>query len=142
MWAEVRRRRGRELAAAVGAAEKSCVALPSDFQPTLAMSLLHQRITYTAAVEAALAAWREFRETSIEEFKRVYDRMGVEFSSIEGESRYGDALEDALDGGRIGVDHGRLRGPGRARRAGPQRPPRKLLGNKAIFQTRAISSDQ
>lgn len=46
--------------------------------------------------EAALAAWREFRETSIEEFKRVYDRMGVEFSSIEGESRYGDALEDAL----------------------------------------------
>ncbi|MEQ9503012.1 MAG: arginine--tRNA ligase [Deltaproteobacteria bacterium] len=47
--------------------------------------------------DAALAAWREFREISIEEFKRVYDRMGIEFTSIEGESRYGDALQGALE---------------------------------------------
>lgn len=47
--------------------------------------------------DAALAAWREFRETSIAEFERVYARMGVSFTSIEGESRYGDALEGAVE---------------------------------------------
>jgi arginyl-tRNA synthetase len=41
----------------------------------------------------ALAEWRAFRETSVEEFQRVYARMGVAFDSIEGESFYGEVLE-------------------------------------------------
>lgn len=45
----------------------------------------------------ALAAWKEFRTTSIDGFQKVYDRMGISFTSIEGESRYGDALEGALE---------------------------------------------
>jgi arginyl-tRNA synthetase len=45
----------------------------------------------------ALAEWREFRDTSIREFQRVYARMGVEFTAIEGESRYSLALERTLE---------------------------------------------
>ncbi len=45
----------------------------------------------------ALAAWRAFREASIEEFLRVYARMGVEFDSIEGESFYGEVLEETVE---------------------------------------------
>lgn len=45
---------------------------------------------------AALAEWREFRETSIAEFQRVYQRMGIEFSSIEGESFYTDVLAQTV----------------------------------------------
>lgn len=47
--------------------------------------------------EDALAEWRAFRETSIEEFQRVYARMGIHFDSIEGESFYGEALEPTLE---------------------------------------------
>ncbi|MCK6549594.1 arginine--tRNA ligase [Myxococcota bacterium] len=45
----------------------------------------------------AIAEWREFRETSIREFQRVYARMGVEFTSIEGESLYTDVLEATVE---------------------------------------------
>ena len=45
----------------------------------------------------ALAEWTRFRDTSIEEFKRVYARMGVEFSGIEGESFYQDVLEQTVE---------------------------------------------
>jgi arginyl-tRNA synthetase len=41
----------------------------------------------------ALAEWKEFRETSIAEFLRVYERMGIEFFDLEGESRYTNVLE-------------------------------------------------
>lgn len=47
--------------------------------------------------EAALAEWKEFRDTSIAEFRRVYDRMGIEFHAIEGESFYTDVLEKIVD---------------------------------------------
>ncbi len=40
----------------------------------------------------ALAEWREFRETSIADFLRIYSRMGIEFFALEGESRYSDVL--------------------------------------------------
>jgi arginyl-tRNA synthetase len=46
---------------------------------------------------AALAEWREFRETSVREFERVYQRMGVEFTSIEGESRYSNVLDKTVE---------------------------------------------
>ncbi|MFO0722327.1 MAG: arginine--tRNA ligase [Myxococcota bacterium] len=45
---------------------------------------------------AALAEWKEFREASIAEFKRVYARMGIEFTSYEGESFYSDVLEQTV----------------------------------------------
>lgn len=47
--------------------------------------------------KTALAEWRAFRETSIEEFSRVYARMGVEFDAIEGESFYGEVLEQTIE---------------------------------------------
>ena len=43
--------------------------------------------------EQALASWKKFRDTSIEEFKKVYNRMGIHFDSIEGESFYKDSNE-------------------------------------------------
>lgn len=47
--------------------------------------------------EAALAEWQEFRRTSIEEFEKVYARMGITFSSIEGESFYQDKLDATVE---------------------------------------------
>jgi len=44
----------------------------------------------------ALQEWKEFRETSIREFVRVYERMGIEFYGIEGESFYTNVLEDVV----------------------------------------------
>ncbi|MEE2902586.1 MAG: arginine--tRNA ligase [Myxococcota bacterium] len=44
----------------------------------------------------ALEEWKEFRETSIREFMRVYERMGIEFYGIEGESFYTDVLEEVV----------------------------------------------
>lgn len=45
----------------------------------------------------ALAEWKAFRETSIEDFQRIYGRMGIHFDAIEGESFYGDVLDATLD---------------------------------------------
>ncbi|MEL6185480.1 MAG: arginine--tRNA ligase, partial [Myxococcota bacterium] len=45
----------------------------------------------------ALAEWKLFRDASIEEFQRVYARMGIEFTAIEGESLYQDVLEETVD---------------------------------------------
>lgn len=47
--------------------------------------------------EAALEEWQEFRRTSIEEFRRVYARMGIEFTAFEGEAMYQDVLEDVVE---------------------------------------------
>lgn len=47
--------------------------------------------------EAALAQWRQFRETSIAEFQRIYARLGIEFTAIEGESFYQDVLESTVE---------------------------------------------
>ena len=45
----------------------------------------------------ALAEWRLFRETSIREFERVYARMGIAFTGLEGESFYQDVLEQIVE---------------------------------------------
>ncbi len=47
--------------------------------------------------EAAVAEWQEFRTTSIAEFERVYERMGIEFASLEGESLYQDILDETVE---------------------------------------------
>ena len=36
----------------------------------------------------AAGLWRIFREESLKEFKRIYDRLGVHFDTYEGESRF------------------------------------------------------
>jgi arginyl-tRNA synthetase len=46
--------------------------------------------------EEALAHWREFTELSLEEFKRIYARLGVEFEHYTGESFYSGMLEETL----------------------------------------------
>jgi arginyl-tRNA synthetase len=45
----------------------------------------------------ALALWRTFRDVSLAEFKRVYDRLGVSFEHIEGESFYRDGLDAVIE---------------------------------------------
>lgn len=44
----------------------------------------------------ALGLWRAFRETSLAEFRRIYDRLGVTFEHIEGESRYRDGMDAVI----------------------------------------------
>ena len=41
----------------------------------------------------ALALWKEFRETSVRDFKRIYARLGIQFEHIEGESFYQGKME-------------------------------------------------
>ncbi|MFW6139456.1 MAG: arginine--tRNA ligase [Spirochaetota bacterium] len=45
----------------------------------------------------ALELWEKFRELSIQEFKRIYQRLGVSFEYYTGESFYGSMLQDTLD---------------------------------------------
>ncbi len=45
----------------------------------------------------ARALWERFRETSLREFKRIYDLLGVTFDSYEGEAFYNDKLDAAVD---------------------------------------------
>ncbi|MEL7370254.1 MAG: arginine--tRNA ligase [Myxococcota bacterium] len=44
----------------------------------------------------AIAEWKAFRQSSIEEFDRVYSRMSIRFEGMEGESFYQDVLEDTV----------------------------------------------
>lgn len=41
--------------------------------------------------------WQRFRELSIEEFKRVYSRLGISFDSYDGEAFYNDKIDDTID---------------------------------------------
>lgn len=45
----------------------------------------------------ALALWKEFRETSLADFQKVYDRLGIHFEHYEGESRYQGKMEGVID---------------------------------------------
>lgn len=42
--------------------------------------------------QEALELWREFRKVSLIEFKRIYDRLGIEFDSYDGESFFNDKM--------------------------------------------------
>jgi len=46
---------------------------------------------------AALAVWREFRETSVQDFRALYARLGINFEHYEGESLYQDRMEETID---------------------------------------------
>ena len=41
----------------------------------------------------ALALWKWFKEESLSEFQRIYDLLGVEFDSYNGEAYYNDKME-------------------------------------------------
>lgn len=43
--------------------------------------------------EEALELWKEFRKVSLIEFKQIYERMGIEFDSYDGESFFNDKME-------------------------------------------------
>jgi len=45
----------------------------------------------------ALALWKELRETSIEDFKKIYQRLGIQFTRYEGESRYQGRMDSVID---------------------------------------------
>jgi arginyl-tRNA synthetase len=45
----------------------------------------------------ALELWRAIRELSLREFQRVYDRLGVSFEHVEGESFYKDGMDAVID---------------------------------------------
>lgn len=55
--------------------------------------------------EKAISYWKEFRELSIKEFNRVYNRLGVKFTNIEGESFYNNSSESLISkiDNKIGV---------------------------------------
>ncbi len=44
----------------------------------------------------ALDYWKRFREISLKEFERVYKRLGISFTYIEGESFYNDSSEGTI----------------------------------------------
>jgi arginyl-tRNA synthetase len=45
----------------------------------------------------ALELWNQFRETSLQGFRKIYARMGIEFEHIEGESRYQGKMDAVID---------------------------------------------
>ncbi len=47
--------------------------------------------------EYEVTLWREFRELSLEVFKRVYEELGIKFDSYDGESFYGDKMDEVVE---------------------------------------------
>ncbi|HEX8818413.1 MAG TPA: arginine--tRNA ligase [Archangium sp.] len=45
----------------------------------------------------SLALWKEFRETSLRDFERIYARLGVRFEHMEGESFYQGKMDPVID---------------------------------------------
>jgi arginyl-tRNA synthetase len=45
----------------------------------------------------ALQIWERFRELSLQDFKRLYQVLGISFDSYRGESYYNDLLEKTID---------------------------------------------
>lgn len=47
--------------------------------------------------EEALSIWKWFRDISLKEFMRVYDMLGIEFDSYNGESFYNDKMDAVVE---------------------------------------------
>jgi arginyl-tRNA synthetase len=45
----------------------------------------------------AMELWQSFREISLAEFQRIYDRLGVAFEHFEGESHYRDGMDELIE---------------------------------------------
>ena len=48
----------------------------------------------------ALALWRRIRDTSLDYFKRIYERLGVRFDSYTGESFFNDKMDVVIEEAR------------------------------------------
>lgn len=46
--------------------------------------------------QEAFRLWKWFRDESLEDFKRIYDLMGVSFDSFNGEAFYNDKMDDVV----------------------------------------------
>ncbi len=46
---------------------------------------------------AAIAIWREFRETSLQDFRGIYQRLDINFEHYEGESLYQGRMDAVID---------------------------------------------
>ncbi len=53
-----------------------------------------------AGDQVALALWRRIRDTSLDYFKRIYDRLGVRFDSYTGESFFNDKMDVVIEEAR------------------------------------------
>lgn len=47
--------------------------------------------------EEAVLLWKKFRESSLKEFQKVYDRLGVKFDSYNGEAFYNDKMDVVVE---------------------------------------------
>ncbi len=47
--------------------------------------------------EEALALWRWFKDISLKEFMKTYDRLGISFESYNGEAFYNDKMDRVVD---------------------------------------------
>jgi len=47
--------------------------------------------------QEALALWKEFRDTSLKDFGKIYARLGIKHQHIEGESRYQGKMEPVVE---------------------------------------------
>ncbi len=45
----------------------------------------------------ALELWKLFRSISLDEYQRIYERLGVKFEFIEGESHYRSGMDEVID---------------------------------------------
>ena len=50
--------------------------------------------------QEALALWRSIRDTSLDYFKRIYDRLGARFDSYTGESFFNDKMDVVIEEAR------------------------------------------
>ncbi len=50
-----------------------------------------------AGEPAAIELWKQFRETSIKDFKKIYARLGITFEHYEGESIYQGKMDAVID---------------------------------------------
>lgn len=50
-----------------------------------------------AGDEEATELWRWFREESLNEFNIIYDRLGITFDSMDGESFFNDKMDEVVD---------------------------------------------
>ena len=41
--------------------------------------------------------WEKFRDLSLEEFNKTYDKLGIKFDSIKGEASYSDGIDEVVD---------------------------------------------
>lgn len=47
--------------------------------------------------QAALALWKEFRDVSVKDFRKLYARLGIQFEQYEGESFYQGKMDAVID---------------------------------------------